>query len=1008
MVDYKFNSAGISAKTLGVPASPLLAIEGLAAGVIGTARKGPAFVPVSFSNFQQFSEKFGDIGNDHFGPLAVFEWLRNATAVTYLRVLGIGDGLTRSLNGEVNNAGFTVGENLPSGTSGFLAPNPYANLGGPPGRTYFLGCFMSESNGSTIFSSAGLQGTGSVNGIVSSAVPIIRGVLMAPSGVILRLSSSGGGQNSLQSSLSYVASDDTAPGTTLGSVTLKDGISHRQDFVLLLNGYNKDVYANTAITASFDVQSPIYFGKVFNTTASLIQERGHYLYSKWDIHPQVAQLTGTGVVSAGADAPTDANRTYGSERSIFLITSSLSRDVGSTTVPNYESFRNRFTHASTPWFISQKFQGKHYDLFKLHALDAGSNVANKYKVVIGNLTPSAQVTEDPKKHAEPDSGYGTFDLYIYPLQSSEDELARPLEVFVGLSLNPASDDYVSKRIGDVNSFYDFDRPLLEQKLVIEGNYPNLSNYVRVEVSADVAEAFVPEVSLPFGFRGISHLVTSGSAPLASLGGIDAAALIDSTYIRNAVTPPLPFRMNNKAASPFSAPSPFKSWGVIFDHVDENTNQILLTGHESLAAFSSYYPDFSTTNINFVVGNNSGYPDTLSNGILDSDRFCRNIFTLENISIVTGSNGYVSPPSNWNLARYVRDGNIAQDEVAKVKRVSLADMVDASTRSYLSFSTIFQGGFNGVNIFDEDEAEINNSAAVADMLDSNRGTLTSPTISAYMKALDILKNPTLADVNILAMPGIREHVLTDAGISAAEDRYDAMFVMDLTNGTSVQNTVELLQDRQINTTFAATYYPDVVIKPFQDSELEITVPPSVVVLGALSKNDAVGPWFAPAGFSRGKLVSTISTTIPLQEPDLDLLYSNDVNPIYAPTNIPQSTDLGGVVVWGQKTLQKSKTSALDRINVRRLLIEVRKIVRNIAIRYLFQPNTTAVGVMLQNEITRRLASLQVSGALEEFRITLNPFNAENSSIGGKIYLRPKNSTVFLPLDFLVSNGLQSEL
>lgn len=1007
MADYKFNSAGVSAKTLGTPISPPRPPTGLAAGIIGTSQRGPAFVPVTFTNFLQFSQKFGDIDGEHFGPLAVREWISNANSVSYLRVLGVGDGSSRDATGEVLNAGFTVGEDLPSGAFGTLSQNPYANLGGPPGRTYFLGCFMSESNGSTIFSSAGLQGTGSVNGIIAESVPIIRGIVMAPSGVILRLSCSAAGKDSSQSSLSYVASDETAPGTTLGSVVLRKGISHKQDFVMLLNGYNNNVYTGTAITASFDVQSPIYFGNVFNTTASLIQERGHYLYAKWDIHTQVAQLTGSGVVTAGADVATDANRSFGSERSIFLITSSLSRNVGSTTVPNYESFRNRFTHASTPWIISQTFQNGPINLFKFHALDAGADVARKYKIMVKNLTPSQHVIDDPAKYLDPRAGYGTFDVYIMPIEAADDELVRPLEVFAGLSLDPSSDDYICKKIGDTNVFYDFDRPLSEQKIVFEGNYPNLSNYVRVEVDPEVAGAASPQIALPFGFRGISHLVTSGTSPLAPLGGVDSTALLDSTYVRNAVTPPLPFRMNNKSSLQTSAPSTFKPWGVIFDHVTENSNDILLKKNESLASFSAYYPEFSIDDINFSVGNNSGHPDTTTNGIVDADRFCRNIFTLENISIVTGSNGFVSPPSNWNFAKYVRDGAIFADETAKVKRVSLRDTIDPSTRSYLSFVTIMQGGFDGVNIFDEDETKINNSAAVADMLDADRGRLKAATVSAYLKALDILKNPVNVDVNILAMPGIREHVLTDAATDVAAERFDSLYVMDITNGTSVADTLRILNDRQLNSSFAAAYYPDVVYKPFQDSTLEITVPPSVPILGMLARNEA-SLWYAPAGVFRGKLPTALQTVIPLQEPDLDLLYSNNVNPLYAPTNVPLSTDLGGVVAWGQKTLQKSNLSATQRINVRRMMIQVRSIVRSLAYRYLFQPSGPNSFVPLQSELNGRLTTLQASGAFDEFKVALDSPTGENATIRGKIYIRPKRSTVFLPLNFIISNGLESEL
>ena len=129
---------------------------GTPAGIIGTAETGPAFVPVTFTTYGECKALFGTSG-DRFGPVAVSQWLTNATQATYLRVLGIGDGNKRNAStGQVTNAGFIVG-NQQVQASGLVASNPYANSGGPLGRTHFLGAFMSESAGSTIFSEAGLS-----------------------------------------------------------------------------------------------------------------------------------------------------------------------------------------------------------------------------------------------------------------------------------------------------------------------------------------------------------------------------------------------------------------------------------------------------------------------------------------------------------------------------------------------------------------------------------------------------------------------------------------------------------------------------------------------------------------------------------------------------------------------------------------------------------------------------------------------------------------------------------
>ena len=167
MAQLKFGSAGVTAQEIDLTGPVETSPTGIPAGIIGTAVKGPAFVPLTYGTLNDYFAKFGQSDSKKFGPLAVSEWMRRATSVTYLRVLGVGDGKKRvslgTTAGDVVNAGFTVGEQLPSSTDGSLSSNPYANSHGVLGRTYFLGCFMSESAGSSVLSAAGLQCIGSGN-----------------------------------------------------------------------------------------------------------------------------------------------------------------------------------------------------------------------------------------------------------------------------------------------------------------------------------------------------------------------------------------------------------------------------------------------------------------------------------------------------------------------------------------------------------------------------------------------------------------------------------------------------------------------------------------------------------------------------------------------------------------------------------------------------------------------------------------------------------------------------
>ena len=1025
MAQLKFGSAGVTAREIDISGPTTTAPTGIPAGIVGTALKGPAFVPITVGNISDWYSKFGLTDGKKFGPLAVVEWLRNAQSVTYLRVLGAGDGRKRDVTtGKVTSAGFVVGEELP-GTTGAITSNPYANSTGPMGRTYFLGCFMSESNGSTYFSEAGLQGAGSVASSVTSSLPIVRGILMAPSGVLLRLSSSISGIDSTVPSSTTVGNDSSAKGGTLGTVVLSsnNGTVPKQEFTLYLNGHKGTdaQYPNTK-TVSFDPLSNNYFAKSLNTDPQKIQEAGHYLYANWDIHPVLAVVTGTGAVDQAYGAAVNG----GKEHCAFLLTSSLARNASSTTVPNYESFEDRFGHSVSPWVISQKFGGTPQNLFRLHTLDDGAGNSSKFKVSIENIT----VSNDPLNK------YGSFNVVLREWTDRDlDKKNLPNEVFIGVNLDPTSDRYIGKVIGDVYSYFDFDRTEAEQKLTVEGNYPNRSNYVRVEVHPDVENGFVDPTALPMGFRGIDHLVTSGSAPMPSLNSLDVAVLDDVNVSKKVQTPPLPFRRKITSAEEWTAKEQADSklyWGVQFEHPETLTKKNgSILPNDSLKSFAKYFPSFAVGDAKFLTGSNSGQVDSAAWGIVDSDRFCNNLFTLENVQVVTGSNG-LADPTKWALAVYARNGNVTSTNATEIESRSTGSSSKlrgfkvediSSNKQYAKFTFLLQGGFDGVNIFDKDESEINQTAVAADMSNVNRGYNEGPNVRTYLKALDVMKNTVNVDIQLLAIPGIRNEIITDAATLAVEGRFDALYVMDLEQKDennddvdldsqlpSVTNTVNWFKNRSVDSSFAAAYFPDILYR--DPIGVNLYAPPSVLVLGALALNDAVGhPWFAPAGFARGALPdAALEPRVRLSQSDMDTLYDNSINPIVAFPGATRSgtNPRGGVVVWGQKTLQVA-ASALDRVNVRRLLIDIRRQVRDIAQTILFEPNREATLARFSAAVTPRLQRIQALAGLERFKVVIDSSTTTqddilNNTVRGKIFVQPTKSIEFVSLDFVVTNNL----
>jgi phage tail sheath protein FI len=366
------------------------------------------------------------------------------------------------------------------------------------------------------------------------------------------------------------------------------------------------------------------------------------------------------------------------------------------------------------------------------------------------------------------------------------------------------------------------------------------------------------------------------------------------------------------------------------------------------------------------------------------------------------------------ASYVRQGGIAASDANKTRAFSVNDLGVVGNRKYVKFTVPLQGGFNGVDIFDKDKRDLTNAAAKREIDDStNQGGTAGSTVAAYRKAVDIMASTADVEIQLLSIPGIRHSSVTDFAINAMENRFDAMLIMDIEErdqfnqvitssiqSPHVANTVTAFKNRALDSSFAAAYFPDVTVTD-PDTRALVAVPPSVVTIGAYSLNDRVGhPWFAPAGFTRGALNTVSNSNVSLNRTNLDDLYDADINPIAQYPGRPLS-------IWGQKTLLAAN-SALDRVNVRRLLIDVRRKVRNVANTLLFEPNRAETLARFTNLVNPILQSVQEGQGVDRFKViidttTTTQADVENNTIRGKIFLQPTRSIEFVALDFVVTNA-----
>jgi hypothetical protein len=312
-----------------------------------------------------------------------------------------------------------------------------------------------------------------------------------------------------------------------------------------------------------------------------------------------------------------------------------------------------------------------------------------------------------------------------------------------------------------------------------------------------------------------------------------------------------------------------------------------------------------------------------------------------------------------------------------------------------FLVAFQHGFDGLN----PATPINLGSEI---LPGNTQGLDCTNVSssgsvAYGRAISALSNADEFDINMVVAPGINraDHSSVWTSIlDMVEQRADAFFIADAGNsGTSLTATVT--QAESVDSNYAAVYYPWIKTIDVNTNKL-ITVPPSVLLPGVFAANDRVAAeWFAPAGLNRGGLTGAVSVLNRLTQSEKDTLYEAKVNPI---VQFPGQ----GIVVFGQKTLQ-DKPSALDRINVRRLLLTVRKYIASTSRFLVFEQNTSTTRNTFLNIVNPYLESIQQRQGLYAFRVVMDETNntpdvIDRNILKGAIYLQPTKTAEFIQIDF----------
>jgi hypothetical protein len=271
---------------------------------------------------------------------------------------------------------------------------------------------------------------------------------------------------------------------------------------------------------------------------------------------------------------------------------------------------------------------------------------------------------------------------------------------------------------------------------------------------------------------------------------------------------------------------------------------------------------------------------------------------------------------------------------------------------------------------------------------------------YTSSLALLQNGDEYEFETLTLPGVTIQngaIATTTAISTVTQRGDAIAIIDTRDYGSTQNAT-LTSAATVDSSYAATYWPWIQLLSAETGKL-VWAPASTLIPGVYATNDRLGAeWFAPAGFNRGGVGGAIQTERKLSPAQRDALYVGKVNPI---ASFPGQ----GPTIFGQKTLQ-TKATALDRVNVRRLLIELKRTIGQIGEGLLFEQNTAATRGRFLNQANPYLESIQQRQGLYAYRVVMDETNntsdvIDRNQMVGQIYIQPTRTAEFIVLDFNVT-------
>ena len=949
--NYRFVSPGVFVNEIDnsqLPASP----AGIGPVIIGRAAKGPALRPTTVNSFEEFTRVFGlpasgDAGSD------VWREGNNTSAPTY--------GAYAAQAYLRNSSPLTYIRLLGDQTTAD---------GGPSETTGKAGWDVTKAYGLVVFSSGSTDYMYNVTGALAAIFYTNHAdTKFELSGAIAEWDAVGN---------LGVAAASAVSGSGL---VIAENDSIDKQFKALIKAADGDT--TDEVVFNFNQNDSRYIRKVFNTNP----QRANSDISNSPVYYWLGETF---------DRHLEANIGGGSTFAAIVEIKS-----GSTTGEDHLA---PLQAAQTPAIISNRpAPGTNpVELMTFHALGEPGDWTNR------NLKISIQ---DIVRSTNESSEYGSFSVVLRHLSDS-DNVVRVIEQFNNCDLNPDSLNYVARKIGDRYEEWNED----ERRYVQRGDYDSNSSYIRVAVASDVAAKQTDAALLPFGWRGIVKYDDEASLGPGSLVGAPAGTVdnwVTASFVAG-ITPNWPlwttgstfvFAGEDQASTIYSAsvlyPVPELRVSASAGNLSNNTDAYF--GYQTTKTPGGTVYD--TSNIDLLRPRGGIVADMFAAGASNSTERSME-FTLDDVAVGAGdvSGVWVSGSHNATSDEGAPDGSYTYASGA------VSGVLDAG---YDRFTVPMYGGFDGTDVLEMDPF----SNQVFPVSPNDR---TSYTFNSIRRAIDSVADPEVVQMNVASMPGLTNEGLTTNLVRTCEDRADALAVIDLPNGYSpredglaaarnnsastIRQAVNGLRARGLNSSYGCTFYPWVRARDAINGTL-VWLPPSVAAIGTFSSSQRkTQVWFAPAGFNRGGLsegaagIPVIDVAHQLRRKDRDDLYAANINPI---AKFPAE----GIVIFGQKTLQVTP-SALDRINVRRLMIFVKKRISQMAATILFDPNVKTTWARFTSKVEPFLANVKTNFGLSDYKVILDETTTtaeliDRNILYAQIFLKPTRAIEFIAIDFNIT-------